>query len=224
LDNRSAAVTVDVSAPIVPFREAVSAERVGRGTASTAGKQYTLRVRAQKLPDAVAACVREHQHALCSSQQRGRSWLRADEHDEPTRLAIGAVRAAARAEGAGAEWEHVLPLGTAPLTDCANLLLCSADVLAGGGGGGGDAADATGDGGAAAGGGAGGGVGASAAPPRREQRPAVRRADEWRRLHSRSAHARAAGRRERRRRQRQRRRRRLVPRAEHMLAPPRRRC
>ena len=66
-------VTVEASAPIVPFREAVSDDRVGRGTATTAGKQCMLRVRAQKLPEAVAACVREHHAALRSSQQRGRS-------------------------------------------------------------------------------------------------------------------------------------------------------
>ena len=81
-------VTVAVSAPIVPFRESVADERTGLGSASTANKQCTLRVRAQHLPEPVVASVQGHQHSLRTSQLRGRSWLHADELEEPALLLI----------------------------------------------------------------------------------------------------------------------------------------
>ena len=127
-------VTVHVSAPIVPFRESVADERAGVGSASTANKQCTLRVRAQHLPEPVAASVEGHQHSLRASQLRGRSWLRDDALEEPARLALGEVRAALSA--AGAEWEGSLPLGVAPLSDCTNLLLCDTALVTGGDAGG----------------------------------------------------------------------------------------
>ena len=128
-------VTVAVSAPIVPFRESVADERTGVGSASTANKQCTLRVRAQHLPEPVAASVEGHQLSLRASQLRGRSWLRDDELEEPARLALGEVRAALSA--AGAEWEGALPLGIAPLSDGTNLLLCDNALVTDGGAGGG---------------------------------------------------------------------------------------
>ena len=134
-------VTVAVSPPIVPFRESVADERTGVGSASTANKQCTLRVRAQHLPEPVAASVEGHQLSLRASQLRGRSWLRDDELEEPARLALGEVRAALSA--AGAEWEGALPLGIAPLSDGTNLLLCDNALVTDGGAGAATGADGT---------------------------------------------------------------------------------
>jgi translation elongation factor EF-G len=112
----------------VPFRESVADERTGWGSASTANKQGTLRVRAQCLPERVLAAVQAHHHSLRAAQLRGRSWLREGELEEPVRVALGEVRAALRGEGG--QWADARPLGIAPLSDCTNLLLCDAALVA----------------------------------------------------------------------------------------------
>eukprot|EP00966_Prymnesium_polylepis_P335051 7390408-Prymnesium_polylepis.1 len=71
------AVGVDlaVSPPMVSVLESLAPDACGRANASVAGKQLTLTVRAQPLPEPLAATLQAHRAPLRLSQQRGVSWL-----------------------------------------------------------------------------------------------------------------------------------------------------
>lgn len=116
-----------VSPPIVSLRESIAQGACGRGEASTSNKQARLTIRALGLPDEVVSRLTEQSPSLRLALQSGHSWIDSGQStDETVGRAIEAV--ATCVADSGRQWQGLVPLSVAPLSSCANLLLCSPAV------------------------------------------------------------------------------------------------
>ena len=134
-------VELSVSAPIVPLRETAAADSSGLADSATSNKQCTVSVRALRLPEAIATCLRDaHAPLRAALHSGGGCWLEyaADVADATTEVidvsdvtappaAVAALAASVRTHG-GKLMAAQLPLSAAPLSSMSNLLLCSAGV------------------------------------------------------------------------------------------------
>ena len=136
--NNSFAVGVplSVSAPIVPLRESVASESVGRSEVSTTSRQCKLNVRAISLTEGVRECLEAERNSLRSSLHAGGGgWLPssgggATDGGPRSSLpsAVSCLLNAMDQEG-GKQWKDgLVPLSAAPFATLDNLLLCTPEV------------------------------------------------------------------------------------------------
>ena len=136
--NNSFAVGVplSVSAPIVPLRESVASESVGRSEVSTTSRQCKLNVRAISLTEGVRECLEAERNSLRSSLHAGGGgWLPssgggATDGGPLSSLpsAVSCLLNAMDQEG-GKQWKDgLVPLSAAPFATLDNLLLCTPEV------------------------------------------------------------------------------------------------
>ena len=135
--NNSFAVGVplSVSAPIVPLRESVASESVGRSEVSTTSRQCKLNVRAISLTEGVGNAWRPsaiRYEAACTRAAVAGSRLRVVvlrmEAAELLPSAVSCLLSAMDQEG-GKQWKDgLVPLSAAPFATLDNLLLCTPEV------------------------------------------------------------------------------------------------
>jgi ribosome assembly protein 1 len=121
-----------VSPPIVPLRETLAADAPpGKHEASTPNRQCTLSARACALPAGVVACLDSNRDALVSCARSLGSWVHGEHSSrEDERGAVKALKESMVEHGGKALGGGLVPLSPAPLSSCANLLLCKPEVAA----------------------------------------------------------------------------------------------
>ena len=116
-----------VSPPIVPLKESVPADSTGTAVVVTTNKACSITVHALGLPHAIAIYLAEEAAALRTSLQSDGKWpALSPNYGEDSQSA--SARLSAYLEDAGKQWEGLFILSVAPLSSCANLVLCTSSV------------------------------------------------------------------------------------------------